>query len=347
MYTHLMNYIGSKKKLLQFLHKGIKETIADDVKNNTAFQNKDVPVFCDLFAGTGVVGTSFKEKGYSVIASDLQYYSYVIARHWIGNSVELPRIPDLVKELNALSGVKGFVAKNYCPQGPEDRRYFTDANGEKIDACRIWIEEKKDSGYISEDESFALLAALLEYADKVANTASVYGAYLKSFKASAQKELEIKPLDLIPSSLPQRVIQGDANEIIKDISGDVLYLDPPYNQRQYSSNYHVLETIALYDSPELRGKTGLRDSGENKSDYCSRGQVLDSFKELITSADFKYIFLSYNSEGLMSFDDIKDVMSEHGTYTQKTTVYNRFKQDNARPNQDRTVTEYLHCLVKD
>ena len=98
----------------------------------------------------------------------------------------------------------------------------------------------------------------------------------------------------------------------KKIHGDVLYLDPPYNARQYCSNYHVLETIARYDNLELSGVTGLRDSSSQKSKFCSKRTVVETFEDLIKNAQFKYIFLSYNNEGLMSLDTIKEIMSSHG-----------------------------------
>lgn len=118
----------------------------------------------------------------------------------------------------------------------------------------------------------------------------------------------------------------DINRLIRDIKGDVLYLDPPYNSRQYCSNYHVLETIARYDNPVLSGKTGLRDSSDQKSLFCSKRTVCNAFDDLIRHSDFKYIFLSYNNEGLMSLDTIKDIMSQYGKYSFYTKEYKGLKQ---------------------
>jgi adenine-specific DNA-methyltransferase len=102
--------------------------------------------------------------------------------------------------------------------------------------------------------------------------------------------------------------------LVGKISGDILYLDPPYNQRQYATNYHLLETITKYDNPKIYGKTGLREYQNQKSAYCSKTQVKESFRDLILKADVKYIFLSYNNEGLMSLEDIKEIMSQRGKY---------------------------------
>ena len=140
----------------------------------------------------------------------------------------------------------------------------------------------------------------------------------------------------------------DINILAKKIHGDVLYLDPPYNARQYCSNYHVLETIARYDNPKLNGVTGLRDSSYQKSKFCSKRTVAETFEDLIKNAQFKYIFLSYNNEGLMSLDTIKEIMSRYGEYSFFTKEYRRFKADK---DENRNIaadytTEYLHCLIK-
>jgi len=119
----------------------------------------------------------------------------------------------------------------------------------------------------------------------------------------------------------------------------ILSLDPPYNHRQYASNYHILETIAKYDNPKIHGKTGLRNCESQKSLYCSRMAAINAFKDLISKAKVKYIFLSYNNEGIMSLEDIKEIMSLRGKYGYFTKNYNRFKAD-------KTV-EYLYYIVCD
>ena len=127
----------------------------------------------------------------------------------------------------------------------------------------------------------------------------------------------------------------------------MVYLDPPYNHRQYSGNYHVLETIAKYDSPRLKGKTGMRNCSTQKSLYCSRNEVKNAYKDLISKIDAKYIFLSYNDEGLMSLEDIKEIMSTRGDYDVLTQEYRRFKADKTenRNHKKDSVTEYLHYVV--
>lgn len=335
-----MNYIGSKLSLLNFIQTSVFEIAG---KNNQSF--------CDLFAGTGIVGRHFKKLGYSVISNDLQYYSYVLNRHYIGNNnaLKFKKFPfgNIFDYLNTLVPTKGFIFDNYATGGGTDRLYFSDNNAIKCDSIRKEIEKLFQDDYITADEYFFLLACLLENIDKYANTASVYAAFLKKLKTSAQKDFIISPVETICSNKRQFVFNTDANELIKNIKTDILYLDPPYNERQYASNYHLLETIAKYDNPIVSGKTGLREYKEQKSLYCRRRTVVKTFADIIRHANTKYIFLSYNNEGLMSFDEIKAIMSIRGQYGCFTQGHNRFKADKNRKYSANSTTEYIHWVKCD
>ncbi|MCF7845969.1 MAG: DNA adenine methylase [Candidatus Peribacteraceae bacterium] len=354
-----MNYLGSKLSLLRFLEKSIKKIAGSDSNR----------VFCDLFAGTGAVGAFFKKQGYRIVANDIQYYSYVLNRHYIGNhkilafTKLLNEIPGLKKVktddrkdfvcdyLSQMKGKKGFIYKNYCLGGTQSaeikRQYFSDENGMKCDAIRQKIESWKKQKLISNNEYYFLLTSLVKSIDKYANTASVYGAFLKQLKKSAQNTLVLKPAELIINDQSHRVFNEDINKLLNKVEGDILYLDPPYNHRQYATNYHLLETIARYDNPKIRGKTGLRDYRKQKSLYCSKLEVKKAFKDLILNAKVKYIFLSYNNEGLMSAADIKEIMSLRGKYGYFTKRYGRFKADKSenRNYSASQTTEYLHYVV--
>ncbi len=333
-----MNYIGSKYSLLDFLH----ETIS----NKTGYKDGEKYIFADLFAGTGTVGAFYRELGCEVISNDIQYYSYIINKHLIESDETIDK--SYIDYLNSLEGVEGFVYNNYCIGSGSNRMYFTDDNGKKCDAIRQEIESLYKNGKINEKTYFYYLGSLINSIDKVANTASVYGAFLKKIKAAASKPLLLEPLKFNEGPVG-KVYNEDINKLIKNISGDVLYLDPPYNARQYCSNYHVLETIARYDNPVLTGVTGMRQAEEQKSEFCSKRTVEKAFDSLIKNAKFKYIFLSYNNEGLMSLQTIKSIMSKYGKYSYEIKEYRRFKADK---DENRNITanatvEYLHCLVKD
>ncbi len=331
-----MNYIGSKHKLSDFIKRSVYSVVGQQLSDK---------VFCDIFAGTGIVGRNFKTEVKQVISNDLEYYSYVLNRSYIGNNQPFEYL-DLIEELNNLKGVPGFIFEEYSHNGSGQRMYFSEQNGKKIDAVRQKILQWKNEKKISEDQYFFLLTSLLESADKVANTASVYGAFLKAIKKSAQKEMLIQPAVFEVTDYKHLVYNSDSNTLIKEISGDILYLDPPYNARQYGANYHLLNTIAKYDNFVPRGKTGLR--AYNKSEYCSKRVVSESFEELIKNAQFKYIFLSYNNEGLMSEQDIKTILSKYGRYELFSTEYQRFKADKEenRNHKASATTEFLHILEK-
>lgn len=333
-----MNYIGSKYSLIDF----IEESIFDV----TGYNYGDSFSFADLFAGTGIVGSSFKKLGCDVISNDIQFYSYVINKHYIENSDSIDTT--LSEYLNNLDGIEGFIYKNYCPGSGSGRNYFTDDNGKRCDAIRTELEEMYLSGKIDKSTYYYYLASLINSIDKFANTASVYGAFLKHTKKSAQKHFELELLPII-SGKKGKVYNTDINRLINNISGDVLYLDPPYNARQYCTNYHVLETIAKYDNPTLKGVTGLRQYSEQKSNYCSSRQVESAFEDLISKAKYKYVFLSYNNEGIMPIQNIERIMSKYGKYTQYMKDYRRFKadKDTNRNISSSSTTEFLHCLIKE
>lgn len=331
-----MNYIGSKYKLSDFISSSVKSIVGEDLSDK---------IFCDLFAGTGVVGRNFKKEVKKVISNDMEFYSYVLNKNYIENHEFLDN-EIYIKELNETNGEEGFIFNEYSENGKANRLYFSEHNGKKIDAIRTKIELWKTEKKISSALYYFLLASLLESADKVANTASVYGAFLKKIKKTAQKELILEPAIFEINSHSHEVYNEDSNILIKKIEGDILYLDPPYNAREYGANYHLLNTIAKYDNFTPKGKTGLRDY--SKSAFCKKKEVEKSFDDLIKNANFKYIFLSYNNEGIMSSETIKKILSNYGKYDLLTTEYQRFRADKKenRNHKASSTTEYLHILEK-
>lgn len=355
-----MNYIGSKFKLYSFLQSNIESTL-QRAKAKTLQDS----IFCDLFAGSGAVGKLFKTKTKQIIANDKEYYSFVLNQNYIANHIEIKGIESLFEELQSdilTPPIEGKIYQHYClgnecfldstrNQNPKSnevnsykRQYFSDYNGAKIDAIRQKIEQWKKENKISSQAYFHLLASLLESADKVANTASVYGAFLKNLKKSAQKKLILSPAIFECNEQTHQVFNEDSNILIDKIKGDILYLDPPYNAREYGANYHLLNTIALYDDFMPRGKTGLREY--EKSNWCKKAKVAKELESLIKNAHFEWIFLSYNDEGLLSLEQIQAIFEKYGKYSFATQKHQRFKADSNRIQKQDSTLEYLHILHK-
>lgn len=327
-----MNYIGSKTKLLPFLQACVQEHVG----------SLEQKVMCDLFAGSGAVGRAFKPLVKTLISNDIEYYSFVLNQRSLQKEAS-QRCKGLINVLQHLSPIKGFIYEEYSVDGRSSRAYFSAENAQKIDAIRLQIEAWK--GRLLEEEYFCLLASLLEAADKVANTTSIYTSFLKSMKKTAQKPLHLElPLYEEPCRTKHLVFQQDANQLIETIQGDILYLDPPYNIRQYGATYHLLNTIALYDRFEPQGKTGLR--AYYKSRYCGRKKALHALHELIAKARFETIFLSYNDEGLLQEDEIGELMRRYGNYTCRKIHHPRLKTHNLNKTATKTTTEHLHILQK-
>lgn len=333
-----MNYIGAKLRLLPFLEGAIEGVVSSE---------NEKTIFCDLFAGTGVVGQHFANKGFTVIANDLEYYSYILNQHKL-NPIDKNFIQLKIDELNELQGNEGFFYHQYCEGGDEKRLYFSKENGQKIQAIRDKIDEWKNGKKITDVDHFHLLAILLKAADKVANTASVYGAFLKHIKKTAAIPIHLEiPKIIFPEKTKHQIFQEDANILIQKIKGDILYLDPPYNARQYGANYHLLNTLASNKPFVPKGVTGLPEY--TKSQYCSKNMVYQSFEELISNAQFTHIFLSYNNEGLMAQERIVQILSKYGEVKLFTTPHTRFRADkeDKRNHKAASTEEFLFYLKKD
>ena len=239
--------------------------------------------------------------------------------------------------LNDVSPRVGFITKNYSEGS--GRLYFSKENGMIIDGVLGEIDS------LPHYEKIISLAALICAADKVANTTSVYGAHLKKLKKSSQKRIEIIPLDIEENCEGNLVFNNDATSLIREISGDILYLDPPYNTRQYSSNYHILNTIAKNDTFAPKGKTGQRLDNFSSS-FCSKKRALCDLEKIVREAKFRYVFISYNNEGIISSNDIREMMSKYGRYVLNEFPHKTYKADSNRNNKSIETMEYIHCLTK-
>lgn len=303
-----MRFIGNKTNLLERIKAVIDENCNDESQ-----------IFCDIFSGTGSVARFFKPY-YRIISNDLLYFSHILTAATIENN-SIPSFEKLKQigindpftylETADVSHVNGFATQEYSPAGSAGRMYLTEENAQRIDFIRSTIEEWKRGSLIDTYEYKYLIAALIEGIPFVSNITGTYGAFLKSWDKRAFKRFELIKLSVIDNNQRNICYNEDANELIKKISGDILYIDPPYNTRQYLPNYHLLETIARYDSPILKGVTGVRPYNNEKSEYCIKKSVKFAFEALIINADFKHIVISYSDDGLLTAEEIRDILTRN------------------------------------
>ena len=334
-----MKYIGNKTRIMDFIEESL-------IKENIDYNRKKV---IDLFAGTGSVSSFFLKYGSTVYSCDNMLYS-ICEQYRINYYQEEPTFEELknyiidyslegvLNHLNSLPLLKDYFYENYAPSGKYKRMYFSDINAMKIDAIRIEI--KKWEEILPKEKNLFLLGILMCAADKVSNTSGTYGAYLKIWRSMALKDLTLeKP---IFTSKGKNIIElCDVLSCVKKHKDvDIIYMDPPYNKRQYASNFHVLENIVVFDKQELKGKTGLRNYEDQKSDYCVKNKVKNTFEELVMNMTTKYLVMSYSTEGLLSEEDILDVLHKRGVVSVYRYTYRRFKT-NAWTDNNTNLQELL------
>ena len=344
------NYIGSKMKLLDYIESRIVEYTGKPIEKLSGF--------ADIFSGTGVVSFHMMKRGCKrILTNDIQNYAYVVSSAWTTNDMDLEKVRGIILELNEETNKltqidaseTNFICNNYTEYGEAKRMYLTQLNGYKVDKIRQRLNEMKLSGNVT-DREFNLLVKILLYAvTRVSNIASVYGAYLKKYKACALKPivLDVNLLDLLVTQKVDHVaFNMDVAKLPNLSEYEVTYLDPPYvANRSYHDNYHLLETISRYDSPEIRGKTGLRESASTKSKFCSKRDALNEFKSILNKIKSKYIFISYSSESIVSKDKMIEMLNESWVNVVcYEKDYQRFKSNkNSEETQSRNVVEYVFC----
>jgi len=345
---HRLNYIGSKFQLLEWITHNMKEKTGW-----SSFANKTI---ADLFAGTGIVSHQFRNASAKVISNDAELYSSIIT-HAFTRSVYTEMCKKIIDEfqndmaMNKHSSTVGFITTHYSPHGSNERKFFTVENAKRIDYIRNQLEIIKCT--ISDDEYQFVLASILLSADAVSNVPAVYGCFLKNFKAKATKNLTLNPIHMItiPAIVGSNTHNSDVLnvEFIESFKSDLVYLDPPYNERQYSKNYFPLNIIAktpvqLLSELPLKGKTGI-PSDCFISPFCKKGDIVEkAFDLLFSKLQTKWIFLSYNSESIVSKERMLDIMKKYGTSSVIERDYKRFKS--FEYNNDISIKEYLFCLNK-
>lgn len=338
-----MRYIGSKAKLLS----EIESFILDKVEIDNSQR------LLDLFSGTGIVAKHFK-KYFEVITNDSLYFSYILSKgHVIPNKPpsfnNLSRnlgITDPLSHLNSLKGISGFISENYSSDD-NGRMYFIPDNAKKIDNIRLTLNQWLEQDLLELDEFEYLLATLIEAVPYVSNITGTYGAYLKNWDKRAFKPLLLEHPILFDNSKHNIAFNEKAENLTQSIKADICYIDPPYNGRQYTSNYHLLETIAKYDQPEVKGVTGIRNFDKNESsDFCKKSKVYEAFQTVLSQVDCKHLFISYSADGLLSKEQIEEILLNLGdpkTYDFKSISYRLYKSKIVlKPKVD----EYLFYIQK-
>jgi len=341
---------------LPLIEQAIKKCLPEPDKNAT---------FVDFFSGSGSVAKLAKLMGFSVTANDWEYYSTILNKAFLINNQDdlkfmftkqggLQKTLDLLNNLPAPDEKTEYISKYYCPQDTIDadpdneRMFYTRENGEKIDSIRNWIETEypgKQSDTIRGKEKNLLLGLLIYEAATHANTSGVFKAYHRGFGGRGKDALK-RIMGEIELEIPQLINgngnaeQMDAMELAKKTSLgsgiDIAYLDPPYNQHQYGSNYHLLNTIARNDKPPINqkitnnGKTvdkgGIRkDWTATRSEYCYKKSAEKSFVKLIESINAKYILISYSTEGIIPFEHMLDILGNKGRLDIVLSEYTRYR----------------------
>lgn len=361
-----MRYLGNKTKLVPFLLE-------------TVDRYQETPgVACDPFAGTASVSAALKEKGWQVHAGDLMASSYALQVARVQLDAH-PRYPASILPGAARNGKReigyralleglaelddprnGFISEHYTSDGAAGREhgrmYFSPENGRKIDRVRTRIERWTRGSSHSEAAAQLLIATLIEAADRVANTTGVYASFVKTMQPNALRPLELRPIE------PTRrragagacsASRGPAARLLQSIGPvDLVYLDPPYNGRQYPAYYHIPELLALgwATPPEIRGKTGLIPDEAQRSDWCRKHRAPDALREVLEAADGRHILFSYNDEGHLDRAAIEGALRERGlpdTYEFHARPYRRYRSDADGPQRSYLrddVREHLHYV---
>lgn len=300
-----MRYLGSKTLLLEQIYNLISEFSGG--------------TFCDPFGGIGTVGSYMKEKGFHVVSGDVlnfaHFFQYsLIERNGKGefdnlkSYLNVETYSDIEKILNNTYASCGWFLEEYS----NERRFFTEKNASRIQGCLNCIEEWYRDVVINEQERKTLIASLINSFDKVANTAGTYYAYLKEFDRRSLNDFSFSLLPIIKGR-QSCALKIEAEELVKRTECDVLYLDPPYNERNYSRYYHLPESIALGIIPIPKGKSGIYQVDGFVSDYNKKDKAITAFEKLIKHAKTKSILFHYTDNGLIDMEIAKEILCTVGT----------------------------------
>ena len=304
----MIKYLGSKRLLVPLIV---------DVIRSLGEERTVV----DLFSGTSRVGHALKGKGHRILANDLGAYAAVLARCYVQADREdiIDDVRRLLPEMAAVPGQPGYITETFCEQA----RFFQPKNGERIDAMRDWIDQRS----LDPEIEAVLLVSLMEAADRVDSTTGVQMAYLKSWAPRAHNDLELRLPDVISRAAAGKalVLQMEAQEAASVLSGDIGYLDPPYNQHSYLGNYHVWETLVRWDHPEAYGVAQKRlDTRHRKSDFNSKRKIGDALRTVVLKLDVDDLVVSFSDEGYISREQMIEILSVRGEVIVLEKDYKRY-----------------------
>lgn len=292
----MIKYIGSKRALLGHVTAAVAGLLPNGGR------------VCDLFSGTARVGHALKKQGFQVWSNDHNAYAHALATAYVQADRErwITQAEAVLAELRGVKPEAGWFTGAFC----EDARYFHPDNGARIDAMRDRIEAMA----LEPELKAVVLVSLMEAADRVDSTAGVQMAYMKRWAPRALKPLELRLPDLVPSvGAPCRATQGDAVEMAGDIEAELIYLDPPYNQHSYLANYHVWESLVLWDRPETYGIANKRvDVKTRKSAFNSRPGIGPALQSVVERVRAPNLIVSFNDEGYLSREELTAMLSARG-----------------------------------
>jgi adenine-specific DNA-methyltransferase len=291
----VIKYLGSKRRLIPQL--GV---LAAACEASSAL---------DLFTGTTRVAQEFCRQGAHVTAVDSAAYSEVLARCYVAtdaDATDVAEVAEALDRLQSLPDIDGYVTETFC----ESSRYFHPKNGRRIDAIRQGIDDL----YPTEPLRSILLTSLMEAADAVDSTVGLQMAYLKEWAPRAHRDLVLRAPVLTPGT--GVAIRGDVTDLVHALPHvDLAYLDPPYNQHRYFTNYHVWETLVRWDSPEHYGVACKRvDSRDptTKSVFNTKREMPDALARVITSVNADTLVVSFSNEGYVSLEDLVEMCRARG-----------------------------------
>ena len=330
-------YIGCKTKLLDKIYDSVKEMGYDSSYT-----------FADIFAGTGVVGYRFAENGFKVLLNDMLASNTIAYKAWLGSGdYDLNKIENTISFFNKINPsnlTDNYFSKTY------GGKYFSKSDARTIGFIRDYLEEHKSD--FSDREYAILLTSLMYCVDKIANTVGHFESFLNT--KPIDKGIVLQPLKLNPKIKPADIYEMDANELVRKLKSDIVYIDPPYNARQYVNFYHVLENLVRWNKPtEFEGNSMKFKRNELNSDYCRTNKATKLFDDLIENINTKLIIVSYNntyvansisSVNTISEEDLKTILSKKGNLVIKEIDYKFF---NAGKTNFKNHKEYLYiCEVK-